>query len=297
MISSLVEPILQKCRKAEFYRTKDQISFVFNTLRLGLAAYLLGRWPCFYPTFNILSALIFLPIRIAHYSYIRWHYTLIDFCYYANYMVIIHQYFYPESIFLHNVSFAFSFGPILMAVLMLQNAVVPHSFDKIISNYTHIGPALSLIAVRINTCQDYPILPAFPFWEYMAYSTGCYLLWAVPFYFITFVLAYESNIKNNNVTLYGFLMATRKNTLSHSFCGMLGERFRPLMFMLEHFLFAIGTFPLTYIFISNVYLCISSLVLALSYGIWNGATFYMSYMPKKYEKNLQAIEDYGSKFK
>jgi len=293
---SRLNNIKQKSQTAKFVRTRDKLSFLLTTVRLVVGAYMLGRWPCWYPNFHLISAVVLLGLRLVYYRYLHYHYFLLDFCYYANLMMIIHLHFFPESTMLHNVSFAFANGPLLLAVPMFQNSLVPHSLDKVTSNFIHLSPALTLMGVRTNSCAENPILPILPFSEYLVYSMGYYLLWAVPYYLIMFVFTYERSIRKNNVTLYNYSMG-KKNSFTYKFCGVLGERFRPVMFMFQHLCFSFTLFSLTYVSMLNVYIWISSIIVAASCCVWNGATYYIDFFSIRYQKDIEHIEDLAKELK
>jgi hypothetical protein len=57
-------------------------------------------------------------------------------------------FFYPTSEFLFCAAFAVANGPILFSCITLNNAIVPHSFDKLTSSYIHMMPSIVMWAAR-----------------------------------------------------------------------------------------------------------------------------------------------------
>ena len=55
------------------------------------------------------------------------------------------------------MTFAISNGPMLFAVILLRNSLVPHSMDMMTSNHIHIAPALAFWSVSTAECSDYPV--------------------------------------------------------------------------------------------------------------------------------------------
>ena len=68
-----------------------------------LCAYWLGYSPrTFYRVYTIAAAVLF-TARFVIYRRKKWHYYFLDFCYWANGLLLVHIWFFPESVFLHKV--------------------------------------------------------------------------------------------------------------------------------------------------------------------------------------------------
>ena len=79
---------------------------------------------------------------IIMYRMIKYHYFLIDFCYYANLACFVHILGAPTSGRLFRSVFAYSNGPILWAIPLWRNSLVFHSHDKVQSVFIHTAPAI-----------------------------------------------------------------------------------------------------------------------------------------------------------
>ena len=136
--------INKKIHTAGFIRLRDKIMFMATMINLIFLSYLLGRHPCYFSYYYIVSVIILVPMRFVNYRIQKYHYFLLDFCYYANLLAVVYLYFYPSSQIFYNISFAFACGPLLIAVPLFTNSFVPHSIDRITSLVIHLLPALTL---------------------------------------------------------------------------------------------------------------------------------------------------------
>lgn len=72
----------------------------------------------------------------------HYHYFMIDFCYFSNYLLLFYLFFYPSSPHLFILNLANSMGPLLWAIVTWRNSLVFHDIDKITSVFIHIFPVI-----------------------------------------------------------------------------------------------------------------------------------------------------------
>ena len=97
------------------------------------------------------KAIVLLSYRWYAYKKLRWHYFLFDFCYFTNFFILIYLWLpLGDSIrgLLFPIIFGFSNGPVLSAIVLWTNSVVPHSIDKMTSLFIHLSPSLALWGIR-----------------------------------------------------------------------------------------------------------------------------------------------------
>ena len=63
---------------------------------------------------------ILIGLRIIIYRALKWGYFLLDFCYYANMLVIIFLWVYPSQ-YLFYIAYAATHGPLMWAILTFRN--------------------------------------------------------------------------------------------------------------------------------------------------------------------------------
>ena len=100
------------------------------------------------------KAATLLSYRWYSYKKLKFQYFLFDFCYFTNFLTLLYIWI-PSSIIgesyrgeLFTMCFSFSMGPLLSAIVLWRNSLVPHSADKMTSLFIHISPALTLWGIR-----------------------------------------------------------------------------------------------------------------------------------------------------
>ena len=115
------------------------------------------------------KAIILLSHRWYAYKKIKFHYFLFDFCYFTNFLTLVYIWIpsftvdesYRGELF--TTCFSFAMGPLVSAIVLWRNSLVPHSTDKMTSLFIHISPSLTLWGIRWYVLiASYPALfPAF----------------------------------------------------------------------------------------------------------------------------------------
>ena len=95
--------------------------------------------------------MLLLSYRWYSYKKLKHHYFLFDFCYFTTFLILIYLWL-PRGISykgaLFPVVFGFSNGPLLAAVVLWKNSIVPHSADKMTSMFIHVSPSITLWGIR-----------------------------------------------------------------------------------------------------------------------------------------------------
>ena len=90
---------------------RDKVAFVLGVFHIIASAYWLGYSPSTFYRLYTVKALLLLTIRLVLYRKEKMHYYLLDFCYYANALMLVHVWALPEACDLQKVMFAFAMGP------------------------------------------------------------------------------------------------------------------------------------------------------------------------------------------
>ena len=85
---------------------------------------------------------------VASYKRLKYHYFLIDFCYFVHLMAVLHVLLWPTNRRSFQVMFAAANGPIVFAILAWRNSLVFHSLDKTTSLLVHVFPPLVTYCMR-----------------------------------------------------------------------------------------------------------------------------------------------------
>ena len=136
-------------------QTIDKVSFVLGVVGLLVTQLVATETPEFFWLYYLTTAPWIFLYRAIQYSMIKYHYFLIDFCYYANLACFAHILAWPSSGALFRSVFAYANGPILWAIPLWRNSLVFHSHDKVQSVYIHCVPAILTWCTRWYGQRDY----------------------------------------------------------------------------------------------------------------------------------------------
>ena len=87
-------------------------------------------------------------IRFVDYKPRRWHYFLLDFCYYAGAVVIIFIGFAPKNKIFYRLAFMYANGALAVSTAAFNNALKFHKFDNLICLCTHPVPLVCMWNVK-----------------------------------------------------------------------------------------------------------------------------------------------------
>ena len=107
------------------------------------------------------SILLLLSWRAKIFTAKKWHYFLLDFCYFINamclaYLALTHLHPCPA---LFRVVFALSNGPLLVAIAVWRNSFVFHSVDRVTTTLVHALPPCLTYCLRWSPVEtdDTPV--------------------------------------------------------------------------------------------------------------------------------------------
>tara|TARA_B110000977_G_scaffold178125_1_gene235357 strand:- start:22213 stop:23682 length:1470 start_codon:yes stop_codon:yes gene_type:complete len=137
-------------------QTIDKVSFTLGVVGLLVTQFVCTEYPEYFHAYYLATAPAIFAYRAYQYYSIKYHYFLIDFCYYANgfhfLQILLGCGFFGFStsnnldsyanVSIFKTTFAYANGPILWAIPLWRNSLVFHSHDKVQSVYIHCVPAL-----------------------------------------------------------------------------------------------------------------------------------------------------------
>jgi len=283
-IGKRVQKVLGKARSAKARQLRHMVCFVLSCADMVVTAFWVGASPLtfyYYYTFKCM-ALIF--CRWVWYSWHGDHYYLFDLCYFANGLLLVYLWLLPKSVFAFQAAYGFS-GVLQLSVPVFRNSFVPHSMDRMTSLQIHVSPALQLWAIRWFADSD---RTSHRVAETMALAPSicCYLGWAAFYALVMFVVRRNAIERKGYGTLYALFADTYgyRAALPKKLQGPVGSR---LIFMACHFaLFCVGLIATC----SSFWVHTACLALSVLWSFKNGATFYMGYFWKVYDKQIHAFE-------
>ncbi|XP_022730710.1 uncharacterized membrane protein C776.05-like [Durio zibethinus] len=298
MLSKQAVKIAKQAEEHE--RFINKVTHLLGVLGFGGFCFLLGARPQDIPYVYCLFYVTFVPLRWIYYRFKKWHYYLLDFCYYANTIFLVDLLLYPRNEKLFMVCFSFAEGPLAWALIVWRCSLVFSSVDKIISVLIHLLPGIVFFTIRWwNPATFEAMHPegtsnrfSWPYVEDKSYlwtwlfwvPLVAYTLWQVLYFLIVDVLRRQRLLRDPEVmTSYRELSkkAQKANNVWWRLSGLLGDQNRLFMYILLQAIFTVATMALTVpIFLSYEFHVIFQ-ILKVSASVWNGGSFLLEVMPRQ----------------
>jgi Protein of unknown function (DUF2838) len=80
--------------------------------------------------------------RFVIYRRAKFHYFMLDWCYFCQVLLLVYVHVFPSSPVLFQAVFAVANGPLVIAIVMWRNSLVFHDLDKLTSAFIHLMPAI-----------------------------------------------------------------------------------------------------------------------------------------------------------
>ncbi|KAL1363894.1 hypothetical protein HN51_012049 [Arachis hypogaea] len=294
VLSKQAVMIAKRAEEHESFLSK--VTHLLGVLSFGGFCFLLGARPQDVPLVYCLFYVIFVPLRWIYYKFKKWHYYLLDFCYYANTIFLVFLLFYPRNEKLFLVCFSFAEGPLAWALIVWRCSLVFSSVDKIVSVLIHLLPGLVFFTIRWwNPTALEALKTERNTWSYaedksylwtwlVLVPLVVYSLWQILYYLIVNVLRRQRFSRDPEVmTSYRELSkkAKKANNLWWRLSGLLGDQNRLLMFIFLQAVFTVATTALTVPIFLSYEISVVFQILKVSASAWNGASFLLDVMPRQ----------------
>ncbi|XP_011078053.1 uncharacterized membrane protein C776.05 isoform X2 [Sesamum indicum] len=299
----------------EHERFINKVTHLLGVLGFGGFCFILGARPQDVRYLYCLFYVIFVPLRWIYYRYKKWHYYLLDFCYYANTIFLIMLLCFPKNEKLFMVCFSFAEGPLAWALIVWRCSLVFNSMDKIVSVFIHLLPGLVFFTIRWWDPVFFEAMhpegtarrASWPYIENKSYlwtwlffvPLAAYCVWQLLYFLIVDVLRRQRLLRDPEVmTSYRELSkkAQKANNIWWRLSGLLGDQNRLFMYILLQAMFTVATTALTVPIFLSYELHVTFQVLKVSASVWNGGNFLLEVMPRqvilkeKKKTEMQPIE-------
>eukprot|EP00897_Mesotaenium_endlicherianum_P005300 jgi/Mesen1/4799/ME000243S03976 len=236
----------------------NKVTYCVGVVTFGIFCYLLGSRPQDIPYLYCAFFLSATPLRWIYYRSKKWHYFLLDFCYYANAMFTIHLLFFPKNEKFFLICFAFSEGPLAWALIVWRCSLVFSSLDKIVSVLIHLLPGTVIFIIRwwdpvtftSHLADETGPWPAWPLveraetlwiWLFVV-PLALYSLWQLLYFAIVDGLRKQRLLNDPQIlTSYRELSrkAARANNMWWRLSGVLGDHNRVVMYAILQAVFTV----------------------------------------------------------
>ncbi|KAK1265245.1 hypothetical protein QJS04_geneDACA017867 [Acorus gramineus] len=285
----------------EHERFINKVTHLVGVLGFGAFCFLLGARPQDVSYVYCLFFVTFVPLRWIYYRFKKWHYFLLDFCYYANTIFMVMLLFFPKNEKLFMVCFSFAEGPLAWALIVWRCSLVFSSVDKIVSVLIHLLPGIVFFTIRWWDPTTFEAMfpggiarqrASWPYAEDSSYlwtwlfvvPLAAYTLWQLIYFLIVDVLRRQRLLRDPEVmTSYRELSkkAQKANNFWWRLSGLLGDNNRSVMYILLQAAFTVATMALTVPIFLSYKMHVTFQILKVSASIWNGGSFLLEVMPKQ----------------
>mmetsp|Transcript_29504 Transcript_29504/g.41525 ORF Transcript_29504/g.41525 Transcript_29504/m.41525 type:complete len:421 (+) Transcript_29504:60-1322(+) len=286
-----------KIQTPPFLRTSDKVAFTLGIAVLIITEFIvLLRPEVMYMWYTSLLVPL-LVTRYYTYKKAKWHYFMLDFCYFAQVLLLIFLFFIPDNPHWFQVVFSLSNGPLASGVVMWRNSMVFHDLDKLTSVFIHFFPPLVTFCVRwfpqkhsrissLSVCIDEEC--SVSYFNIFVLTMVFYSIWQVLYLLKTEVLDKRKLEKDKDIiTSARWLSQIRPHPVWKFFLSKgCKPQHAPLVLAGVQFVYTILTLiPILLIYKSfEFHVLYLSLVLLVC--IWNGANFYFEIFSETYSERL-----------
>lgn len=298
----------------------DRVSFTLGVSHFALTEFVVLSKPQWFAQWYTFTILLTLSLRTWSYYDKRWHFFMLDFCYYAGVLCLVSIHVVPSSTTLWKINYLLAHGPLMVAILAWRNSLVFHSLDKVTSTLIHFMPPLLTFLARwypeesgFHVCQSQDAVsnqcPSLSVKDAILYPCIAYIVWQAGQIFITEVV-FGSMLSNDKTlqTSMRWLCKDYRNGMHQickKVCRQLGifsetETFDPetwkskIIFWVAQLIYTLITLVPGIIVYHNYYLNAVFLVCVNLRCIWNGASFYIEVFAERYRLKFMPTGDTAS---
>ena len=288
----IVKPIDEKLHKKMNIVLLDKVTFVVGVALVILSEYIFLCRPNFMPIFYLFIVGPLVLTRFIIYKKIKWHYFMIDFCYFTNIWLIItvilcflFRIYNP----LVPVLFQLTQGPLLMAIPVWTNSLVFHDLSKITSISIHFIPAMVTFCLR--WCFDFELPDEVGVIQGFVIPLCFYCFWQMLYLVITEILKHKTIYNEGYMTSYRFLIEFKR----HGWFKLMNETFHlhvsdGVLFIGSQFYYTAGSLVIATFCYKYKAFNIVFIIFCFLFAVWNGAGYYFNIFLKRYNKYLERVE-------
>ena len=261
------------------------------------------RWYWYYHCFLLL---FLMTIRYFEYRKLKYHYFLLDFCYFTNVCLAICRLFELEVYkTLFNAIFICSVGPLPLAVVVWKISFVFHDHEKVTSVLIHILPLMLCYTMRWHGKRSVDVEDKYLRVEDFSLAAGGYLLWQIMYYLKTEVQdKHKLDADREIQTSLRWITTDKKNPFTSAVLralrvvGIMGkdEVFEPstfktkAAFMTSQFVYTLATFSVAPLVYYSKTLHLYAIGATFIISTYLGASYYIEIFSKRYQKKFEETQ-------
>jgi hypothetical protein len=274
-----------------FVRTIDKLGFTVGILLMLVTEALLTKPNAMYQFYTALMFPLML-YRFVSYHRMKWHYFMLDFCYYCQILLLFFIYWHSSNPIFFQFVFCLSNGPLAGAIVMWKNSLVFHDIDKMISLFIHIYPPIVTYCLRwwpseqFTVCQnpECSISWTASFWMPLI----LYSFWQA-LYIVKTELMDKKKLESDTAIMTSLRWFIREDKPHPIYKALLtrGIRIQPVVLLvLIQFVYTMLTLLPMHLAYRYFYVHSAFLFFVFCACTWYGATFYFEVFSESYTKRL-----------
>lgn len=249
-----------------------QLIHTFYLVSICFTSYIFGAFPQQFYYLHGIKTIVYLALRYWSFKKRKYHYYMMDYCYFVNLLSLYVCFVHPENIILQKMLFVGSNGPLALSVVMLKNRVIFHSADHNTSVFIHVSCMLLSYCMRWHTVylanNDNESWLSFIIWGILLYS-----IWACIYIFIMFMVLRDRIKLRGNMTMFDWAINQTKLSKLKKFIS--SEKIQQAFYSVAH-----GTVITMALIISPVFwyykhLHFAYVMFILTMSFWNGSRYYV----------------------
>lgn len=305
-LKNKINELKMKNEDPKFLVKRDEVIY-----SLVLTSLLFTVGLLFYPDRNIKFAFIFIKLliliihRFFDYKKRKWHYYMIEYCYFANLFMFLIFLFWRNNKFLLATFFVNAMGPVASSFFFFRFSITWHDLSTYTSFFLHFAPISVAWIMRFYvTDRGYTNQNQLPttvewdnwlaekgwagYWQIMLGGNLFYYCWMIPYYFLRFhALDGRINRKGNDSL---FHHASENSGLYQILLKKFNKKgsviMKRILYMSMHATITFFAFFYSTMLIYYNWLTILTVVALTLVSIWSSSTYYLEYFTKKYDKNI-----------
>lgn len=301
MLHKKKELMEEKMKTPPFLRTSDKLGFTVSISCLLFTQWILLLHPQWMYLWYTCLLIPLLTWRYFSYSKQKYQYFMLDFCYFAQSILLIWMYFLPQQSGLFQIVFAMCNGPLAFGIVMWRNSLVFHEIDKCCSVFIHLFPPLITYCARwFPRGNDFSSVCSDPECNTSSYQMfflplGFYVVWQVLYLLQTEVIDKKKLEKDMEIMTTVRYWTYVKPHSALIWVKSKGYQIKPLILLivLQFFYTMVCFLPVIPIyhsfFLHSIYLMALFFVC-----VWNGANFYFEVFAETYAKRVRRCLDDAS---
>lgn len=273
-----------------FLRAMDKFSFLLGVLSMLVTEFILLRYP---QSLYLAYTIMFIPMmvwRFFSYHRSKFHYFMLDFCYFCNLLLLLWLYVYPNNLKLFKLTYALSTGPLLLAVILWSNALVFHDIDRVTSLFIHIYPPLVLYAERWYNpaiIASGPEANAISVWEAVWLPIIFYIVWQIAYLVKTEIMDRKTFIADSEMITSVIWLSKIKPHAIYKLLLSKGINLNPtFMLIVFQLLYTLLILLPTMVFYQYQVANELILIVVLAFATYNGANYYFEIFSEHYRSRL-----------